>query len=111
MNGTPKTDALIERHTKETEDALDRLDSMAGRLEPGHAVRQITELIAHARYLEGENERLRKLHDDQARCLSEGKPLLIAASHALRTYQHGNASPHLAESVADKIDAHLEASK
>lgn len=27
-----------------------------------------------------------------------------AGMHALRSYQYGNASPHLAESVADELD-------
>lgn len=35
--------------------------------------------------------------------------LLIAANHALRSYQYGNASPDLAEEVADKIDEYLNA--
>lgn len=35
--------------------------------------------------------------------------LLIAASHALRSYQYGNTATDLAEDVANKIDAHLEA--
>jgi hypothetical protein len=33
--------------------------------------------------------------------------LLRAASHALRSYQHGNSSPELAAEVADAIDAAL----
>ena len=32
------------------------------------------------------------------------KRLLIAASHALRSYQHGNSAPDLAKEIADKID-------
>ena len=35
--------------------------------------------------------------------------LLRAASQALRSYQYGNGSPELAESIADKIDAALAA--
>ncbi len=30
--------------------------------------------------------------------------LLRSASHALRSYQHGNSSPDLAEETADAID-------
>lgn len=33
------------------------------------------------------------------------RKLLTAASHALRSYQYGNAVPDLAESIADRIDA------
>ena len=32
------------------------------------------------------------------------KRLLLAASHALRSYQYGNSATELAESMADKID-------
>lgn len=35
------------------------------------------------------------------------KMLLIAASHTLRSYQYGNGSPDLAQSMADRIDAAL----
>jgi hypothetical protein len=34
--------------------------------------------------------------------------LLIAAGHALRSYQHGNSSPDLAEEIADEIDKFFE---
>ncbi len=33
------------------------------------------------------------------------RELLTAASHALRSYQYGNAAPDLAEAIADRIDA------
>jgi len=36
------------------------------------------------------------------------RKLLTAASHALRSYQYGNASPDLAESIADRIDAAIQ---
>lgn len=35
------------------------------------------------------------------------KKLLIAASHALRSYQFCNSSPDLAQSTADEIDKRL----
>lgn len=35
------------------------------------------------------------------------KRLLSAAMHALRSYQHGNASPDLAEDIANKIQEYL----
>lgn len=35
--------------------------------------------------------------------------ILTAAMQALRSYQHGNSSPDLAESIADKIEQHLSA--
>jgi len=35
--------------------------------------------------------------------------LLKSASHALRSYQYGNASPDLAKMIADKIDEQLSA--
>lgn len=37
--------------------------------------------------------------------------LLTAASHALRSYQYHNASPELAEGIADDIDAYLARSE
>ncbi|MNN11716.1 hypothetical protein D3C81_1246860 [compost metagenome] len=37
------------------------------------------------------------------------RTLLTAASHALRSYQYGNAAPDLAESIAGRIDAALRA--
>lgn len=36
--------------------------------------------------------------------LSQLRKMLTAASHALRSYQHYNSSPDLAESIADEID-------
>jgi hypothetical protein len=36
---------------------------------------------------------------------------LVGASHALRSYQHGNASQDLARKVADTIDAVLKQAK
>jgi hypothetical protein len=37
-------------------------------------------------------------------CVREMRQMLIGAVHALRAYQYGNASPDLAESVADSIE-------
>ncbi|WP_202966745.1 hypothetical protein [Cupriavidus sp. IDO] len=37
------------------------------------------------------------------------RKLLTAASHALRSYQYGNAAPDLAESIADRIDVAMSA--
>ena len=42
------------------------------------------------------------LHPD-----TEADQLLTAASHALRSYQYHNASPELAEGIANDIDAYL----
>ena len=56
--------------------------------------------------------RLMGLEDGFAACdseIAELKNLLQAASHALRSYQYGNASPDLAKSCADKIDQALAA--
>ena len=36
---------------------------------------------------------------------------LVAAGHALRSYQHGNGSPHLAESVAQRVEAIVAAAQ
>jgi hypothetical protein len=36
--------------------------------------------------------------------------LLLAASHALRSYQYGNGATELAKEVADEVDAFLVAS-
>lgn len=41
--------------------------------------------------------------------VGDARNLLIAASHALRSYQYGNAAPDLAESIADRIDAAMSA--
>ena len=35
--------------------------------------------------------------------------VIVAASHALRSYQYGNGSPELAQSAADAIDAAIAA--
>ncbi|WP_340519816.1 hypothetical protein [Cupriavidus necator] len=43
--------------------------------------------------------------------LEDARKLLTAASHALRSYQYGNAATDLAESIADRIDAAMSASK
>lgn len=53
-----------------------------------------------AEELRTETERLRETTRDS-------RLLLVAASFALRSYQHGNSSPALAEEVADTIDAAL----
>lgn len=37
-------------------------------------------------------------------CHADLLQILRAASHALRSYQHGNASPDLAAEVADAVD-------
>lgn len=42
---------------------------------------------------------------------NEADQLLTAASHALRSYQYHNASPVLAEGIADDIDAYLARSE
>jgi hypothetical protein len=34
--------------------------------------------------------------------------LLLAAFHALRSYQYGNTATYLAEEIADKIDVYLK---
>jgi len=39
------------------------------------------------------------------------KGLLQAASHALRSYQYGNASIGLAQSMADRIDQQLQSTE
>jgi len=55
---------------------------------------------------------LHELSDQLAACqrrCAELETLLNAASHALRSYQYGNGSGELAESIADKIDAALTA--
>ena len=41
------------------------------------------------------------------KALAESKRLLDAASHALRSYQYGNAATDLAEEMAEAIDAFL----
>lgn len=46
---------------------------------------------------------------EDARKPAEPFAALTAASHALRSYQYGNASPELAESVADSCDEALAA--
>ena len=54
--------------------------------------------------------RLMGLEDGFSACdseIAELKKLLQAASHALRSYQYGNASTELAKACADKIDAAL----
>ena len=54
--------------------------------------------------------RLMGMEDGFAVCdseIAELKNLLQAASHALRSYQYGNASPDLAKACADKIDQTL----
>lgn len=38
---------------------------------------------------------------------SELRLLLVAAFHALRSYEFGNASPNLANGIADRIEAKL----
>lgn len=43
--------------------------------------------------------------------VEDARNLLTAASHALRSYQYGNGAPDLAESIADRIDAAMSASK
>lgn len=40
--------------------------------------------------------------------LEESKRLLVAASHALRSYQYGNAATELAAEMADAIDRFLK---
>jgi hypothetical protein len=35
------------------------------------------------------------------------RDLLVAAYHALRSYQFGNSSPDLAQSIADKIELEI----
>lgn len=40
--------------------------------------------------------------------MDEMRGLLVMAGHALRSYQHGNASSDLAKDSADKIDAMLQ---
>lgn len=42
--------------------------------------------------------------------MKELRTLLQAASHALRSYQHGNTAPDLAEQTANQIDLGLEES-
>ena len=63
---------------------------------------EAVELAALSRQLE------REVAACQRRC-AELETLLNAASHALRSYQYGNGSGELAESIADKIDAALTA--
>jgi len=43
--------------------------------------------------------------------VEDAHKLLTAASHALRSYQYGNAAPDLAESIADRIDAAMSTCK
>jgi hypothetical protein len=50
--------------------------------------------------------RIAELEQD-ARRIADWRHLLHTASHALRSYEHGNGAPHLAATVADRIDAAL----
>lgn len=40
--------------------------------------------------------------------MTKSREYLIAAMHALRSYQHGNSSPDLAEEIADAIEKYLK---
>jgi hypothetical protein len=75
------------------------------------------ELFPHSKFDElspGEQEtvvlRARELYEAHHRgtALIEARELLRAASHALRSYQCGNAAPDLAEEIADAIDKFLD---
>jgi hypothetical protein len=60
------------------------------------------------RTMQGKPELLyefRRIHNDTAG--ANCSRLLDAASHALRSYEHGNSSPELAKEIADAIDLEI----
>lgn len=81
------------------------LDALLAEVE--HYAAAMTMGEKHRRAWVEECQRADRLEADNAAL----RKIAAAASHALRSYQYGNASTELAESTADAIDAAMREGK